>query len=99
MHAAGPGLRNLVFSFLSYKRNRITSSRPGAVLGIFHHAKSTSYPSSFSSSSSSSSHYMLQWLQGFGLRDLADRLLVKLSQPASDIETSSDRDFENLYAS
>ena len=30
---------------------------------------------------------------------LADRLLVKQSQPASKIETNSDKNFENLYES
>eukprot|EP00983_Pelagomonas_calceolata_P076179 1153301-Pelagomonas_calceolata.AAC.2 len=30
---------------------------------------------------------------------LADRLLVKQSQPASTIETNSDNNFENLYKS
>jgi len=40
-------------------------------------------------------------LQGDGLQpeNLADRLLVKHSQPASKIETNSDKNFENLHES
>ena len=43
----------------------------------------------------------LQGLQGVGLQpeNLADRLLVKHSQPASKIETNSDKNFENLHES
>eukprot|EP00983_Pelagomonas_calceolata_P002429 82030-Pelagomonas_calceolata.AAC.1 len=39
--------------------------------------------------------------RGVGLQpeSLADRLLVKQSHPASKVETSSDKNFENLYES
>eukprot|EP00983_Pelagomonas_calceolata_P009877 319794-Pelagomonas_calceolata.AAC.1 len=45
--------------------------------------------------------YEVAGLQGVGLQPeiLADRLLVKLSQPASKIETYSDKHFVNLYES
>lgn len=45
--------------------------------------------------------FSLEGLQGVGLQPeiLADRLLVKLSQPASKIETYSDKHFVNLYES
>ena len=46
-------------------------------------------------------HRVYKGLQGDGLQpeNLADRLLVKHSQPASKIETNSDKNFENLHES
>ena len=45
--------------------------------------------------------WVTRGLQGVGLQpeNLADRLLVKHSQPASQIETNSDKNFENLHES